>query len=118
MTKTDQVEDGMAQDQDDNGGDSKQGLGRYMGLIGGLLIIAGAVVSLAMALNKVRKLALWLIPVILYVAGVFLVAEPLAKRKAKIAATQEEIIALLDQLDPVAKVQVAKYVAESEFAKS
>jgi len=118
MTETDQGENGMAQDQDGNGGDTKQGLGQYAGLVGVVLIIAGAVASLAMALNKVRKLALWLIPVALYVAGVVLVAKPLEERKARIEATQEEIISLLDELDPVAKAQVAKHVAEAEFAKS
>ncbi len=83
-----------------------------------MLIIGGAVVSLAMALKKVRKLASWFIPVALYIAGILLVAESLEERHARIEATEEEIISLLDQLDPVAKAQVAAYVAQAEFGKS
>ena len=118
MTDVNQENPETKMDQSDSGGDSQQWLSQHEGLIGGLLIIGGAVVSLVMALKKVQKLAFWFIPVALYIGGIALVAEPLAQRHKKIEATQEEIISLLDQLDPVAKAQVAKHVAEAEFAKS
>lgn len=104
--------------QSDNGGDSKEWVNQYALPISGLLIIGGAVVSLLMALKKVKEAALWFIPVALFGAGIALAAKPLEERKTRIEATQEEIISLLDQLDPVAKAQVAEYVAEAEFAKS
>ncbi len=63
-------------DQVNYGWDSIEGLGRHTGLVGGLLIVAGAVISLAMAVTKVRRLNLWMIATVLYVAGVFLVAMP------------------------------------------
>jgi hypothetical protein len=76
MTGMDQVEHGLAGYQGYDGGDPIQGLGQHTGFIGGLLISAGAVISLAMAVTKVRRLNLWLIPTALYVAGVILVAMP------------------------------------------
>ena len=102
----------------DNGGVSEEWVSHYALPISGLLIIGGAVVSLLMALKKVKETAWWLIPVALFGAGIVLAAKPLEERKTRIEATQEEIISLLDQLDPVAKAQVAKHVAEAEFAKT
>jgi len=113
-----QEDDMTERNQSDNGGDSKEWVNQYALPISGLLIIGGAVVSLLMALKKVKEAALWFIPVALFGAGIALAAKPLEERKTRIEATQEEIISLLDQLDPVAKAQVAEYVAEAEFAKS
>ena len=66
--------------QGDYGWDSIRGLGQHTGLVGGLLISAGIVISLVMALTKVRRLGLWMIPTVLYVLGVSLVARSPAKR--------------------------------------
>lgn len=114
MSEDYQGNSGTAKEQ---GTDLKQQLGQHAGLIGGVLIIAGAAVSLTMAIKKVQKLALWLIPTALYVAGVILVAKPLQKRKERIHETEEEIVTMLGQLDPVAKAQVVSRVAKAELAK-
>jgi hypothetical protein len=57
-----------------------QGLGLHTGLIGGLLIAAGAVISVAMGVTRVSRLNLWLIATALYVTGALLVAMPHEKR--------------------------------------
>lgn len=49
--------------------------------------------------------------------GILFVARALRSRQARIEETQEEIAALLDKLDPLARVQVAEYVVEREAAK-
>jgi hypothetical protein len=117
MTEEIQNDPGTEKDQGDNGGDVENGLKKYAGIIGGLLIIAGAVMSLVLALKKVQKLVSWFVPTALYIVGTFLVAQAGQERKAKIEATQEEIVSMMDELDPVAKAQVAAYVAEAELGK-
>ena len=117
MTEEIQNDPGTEKDEGDNGGDVENGVRKYAGIIGGLLIVAGAVMSLVLALKKVQKLASWFVPTALYIVGTFLVAQAGQERKAKIEATQEEIVSMLDELDPVAKAQVAAYVAEAELGK-
>jgi hypothetical protein len=117
MTEEIQNDPGTEKDQGDNGGDVENGLKKSAGIIGGLLIIAGAVMSLVLALKKVQKLVSWFVPTALYIVGTFLVAQAGQERKEKIEATQEEIVSMLDELDPVAKAQVAAYVAEAELGK-
>jgi hypothetical protein len=117
MTEEIQNDPGTEKDQGDNGGDVENGVKKYAGIIGGLLIVAGAVMSLVLALKKVHKLVSWFVPTALYIVGTFLVAQAGQERKAKIEATQEEIVSMLDELDPVAKAQVAAYVAEAELGK-
>jgi hypothetical protein len=117
MTEEIQNDPGTEKDQGDDGGDAKNGVRKYAGIIGGLLVVAGAVVSLVLSLKKVQKLAAWFVPTALYIAGTVLVAQSGQERKAKIEATQEEIVSMLDELDPVAKAQVAAYVAEAELGK-
>jgi hypothetical protein len=117
MTEEIQNDPGTEKDQGDNGGDVENGVKKYAGIIGGLLIVAGAVMSLVLALKKVQKLVSWFVPTALYIVGTFLVAQAGQERKEKIEATQEEIVSMLDELDPVAKAQVAAYVAEAELGK-
>lgn len=117
MTEEIQSDPGTEKDQGDDGGDVENGVRKYAGIVGGLLIVAGAVISLVLALKKVQKLVSWFVPTALYIVGTFLVAQAGQERKAKIEATQEEIVSMLDELDPVAKAQVAAYVAEAELGK-
>jgi flagellar biosynthesis protein FliQ len=117
MTEEIQNDPGTEKDQGDNGGDVENGVRKYAGIIGGLMIVAGAVMSLVLAFKKIQKLALWFVPTALYIVGTFLVAQAGQERKEKIEATQEEIVSMLDELDPVAKAQVAAYVAEAELGK-
>jgi predicted Kef-type K+ transport protein len=117
MIEQNQTEKQPAQDQDDNGEAVEQGLSKYAGVIGGLLLIAGVVTSLTMALKKIYKLSLWLIPTALYIAAAVFLVKSLGERRAKIESTQEQIVSLMDDLDPVAKLQVADYVAQKELGK-
>ena len=79
MTEMDQVKCRPAMVQGDYGWDSIQGLGHHTGLVGGMLISAGIAISLVVALTKVRRLGLWMIPTVLYLTGTLLVAESPAK---------------------------------------
>ena len=90
-------------DPSDNGGYIEQRVGRYALPVSWLLITGGAVLALVMIYKKVTTTALWLIPVVMFWAGVALAMKPLEEGKARIQRTQEEIVARLDQLDPVAK---------------
>jgi flagellar basal body-associated protein FliL len=51
------------------------------------------------------------------VVGILFIARTLKSRQARIEETQEEIAAMLDELDPLARVQVADYVIEREREK-
>jgi hypothetical protein len=70
-----------------------------------------------MALKKIYKLSLWLIPTALYIAAAVFLVKYLGKRRTKIESTQDQIVSLMDDLDPVAKLQVADYVAQKELGK-
>jgi uncharacterized protein (DUF983 family) len=107
----------MVKDQSNSGGDLEQGAGQYTLPVAGLLIIGAAVMTVVMATKKVTELALWSIPVVMYWAGVALAIKPLEERKARIQRTQEKIVTKLEQLDPVAKAQVARQVAEAELGQ-
>lgn len=105
-------------DQSDSGGDIEQQASPYALPVSGLLIIGGVVLSLLMASKKVKTTGLYLIPVVMYWAGVALARKPLEEGKARIQRTQEEIVTMLDQLDAEARSQVAKHVAEAEMGQS
>lgn len=51
------------------------------------------------------------------VVGILFIARGLRSRQARIEETREQIAALLDELDPLARVQVADYVIEREREK-
>ena len=90
-------------DPSDNGGYIEQRVGRYALPVSGLLITGGAVLALVMIYKKVTTTVLWLIPVVMFWAGVALAIKPLEEGKARIQRKQEEIVTKLDQLDPAAK---------------
>ncbi len=52
------------------------------------------------------------------VVGIVIVVKALMGRQAKIEDIREEIISLLEELDPIARVQVAEYVIEKELDNS
>lgn len=88
MTEVNQREHKVTKDLVGQGQAAKELLTKHARLVGGALIVAGAVVSLALALNKVRKLALWLVPVALYFAGAVLITNLLKDRGAMIGETE------------------------------
>jgi hypothetical protein len=65
-------------------------------------------------MKKSRNILSWIIAVGMVAAGFDLV---LKDRQQRIQRTGDQIIAQLDELDPVAKAQVVKYVAEQEMDK-
>lgn len=82
--------------------------------IEGLLVAAGALGSLYLLLTKNRSISSWIIPVGMLVVGTDLL---LKERNELISLTGDQIIAQLDELDPIARARVAKYVADKEFGR-
>ena len=73
--------------------------------------VAGALVTL---LRRRRSLADWALPVGLIGLGCGIL---LRRRQSEMEAAQESIRAELDALDPIARAQVLKAVAEDQFAR-
>jgi hypothetical protein len=80
--------------------------------IAGLLVVGGVVLGLVQVIRGKRGLTDWLLPLGLAGAGV---AVFVTERKARISEAEQKVMAELDGLDPVAKAQVLKAVADKEF---
>jgi hypothetical protein len=80
--------------------------------MGWLLVGGGILGSVYLLLKKSRNILSWIIAVGLVVAGFGLV---LKDRQQRIEQTGDQIIAMLDELDPIARAQVVKYVADQEI---
>jgi hypothetical protein len=80
--------------------------------MGWLLVGGGVLGSLYLLLKKSRNIISWLVAVGMVVGGFDLV---LKDRKQRIEQTGDQIIAQLDELDPIARAEVMKYVAEQEI---
>jgi hypothetical protein len=77
------------------------------------LLVAGGVVSaLVLTIRGQRSLTDWLIPVGLAGAGIAILAK---RREAHIGEAEQNIMAELEPLDPVARAQVLKAVAEQQL---
>lgn len=76
-----------------------------------LLVGGGTVGSLYLIVKKNRNIFSWLIPVGMMAAGIDLF---LKDRQERIEQTGDQIMSQLDELDPVARAQVVKYLAEQE----
>jgi hypothetical protein len=79
-----------------------------------LLFVGGLVGSLYLLIKKSRSIVSWIMAVGIMVAGFALV---LQDRRERIQQTGDQIIAQLDKLDPIARAQVVKYVADQEFGR-
>ena len=77
-----------------------------------LLVAGGVVGALVMTIRGQRSLTDWLIPVGLAGAGVAIL---LKRRETRIGEAQQNIMAELEGLDPVARAQVLKAVAEQQL---
>ena len=77
-----------------------------------LLVAGGVVGALVMTIRGQRSLTDWLIPVGLAGAGVAIL---LNRRETHIEEAEQNILAELEGLDPVAKAQVLKAVAEQQL---
>jgi hypothetical protein len=80
----------------------------------GLLVGGGAVGSLYLLITKNRSISSWIIPLGMIVVGVELLMK---ERTKQIQMTGDQIIAQLDELDPIARARVAKYVADQELGR-
>jgi hypothetical protein len=77
-----------------------------------LLVAAGLVWALVLTIRGQRGLKDWLVPVGLAGGGVAILVK---QRRARIGEAEQSIMAELDGLDPVAKAQVLKAVAEQQL---
>ena len=76
--------------------------------IGGLLVAGGSLWALLLGLRQHTRFRNWLLPIGLIIAGVAIVSE---ERRARVGAAVGHILAEMDGLDPVAKVEVLIAVA-------
>ena len=79
-----------------------------------LLIGGGVLGSLYLLIKKNQNIFSWLIPVGMMAAGIDLY---LKDRQERIKATGDLITSQLDELDPIARAEVVKYLAEQEMDK-
>ncbi len=82
--------------------------------ISGLLVGGGALGSIYLLVKKNHSIFSWILPLGMLVVGLELL---LKERTKQIQLTGDQIIAQLDELDPIARARVAKYVADQEFGR-
>ena len=79
-----------------------------------LLVGGGTLGSIYLIIKRNRSFFSWLIPVGMIVSGIGLYMN---ERQKLIRQTGDQIMAELDELDPIARAQVVAYVAEQEIDK-
>jgi len=79
-----------------------------------LLFGGGTIGSLYLIFKRDRSILSWLIPLSMIVAGVELL---LKDRQEYIQQTGDQIKAQLDELDPITRAQVVKYLTDQELEK-
>jgi hypothetical protein len=79
-----------------------------------LLVGGGTLGSVYLLLKRNQNIFSWLIPVGLIAVGIELF---LSERQEGIKATGDEIIDLLDELDPIARAEVVKYIVDQEMER-
>jgi hypothetical protein len=115
MTELNSAEQELAADQNDS--NSAKWAGQDRDLFAGLLIVGGLLSAFLLVIGRVRKIALWAIAVGMLGAGIAVFITRLQERERKLKETEQEILTLFSQLDPLARVQVAKNVAEAELSQ-
>jgi len=80
--------------------------------LGWLLLGSGFATALALLFSRNRRKVGWLLPLGLIVAGIVYL---LQQRQTHIDKVQERILVELDGLDPIARAQILKNLAEREF---
>ena len=79
-----------------------------------LLVGGGTLGSLYLIAKKNRTIFSWIVPVGMMAAGIDLL---LKDRQERIKQTGDQIMSQLDELDPIARAEVVKYLAEKEKDK-
>ena len=82
--------------------------------LAGILFGAGALWSLILMIKKSRGLFTWILPIVLMVIGIDL---SWRQHQEKVQMTGEQITAQLDDLDPITRAEVIKYVTDHEIRK-
>ena len=75
---------------------------------------AGLSTSILVLIRGRHRKFLWILPVILLLTGALLL---LQQRQSRIVKVQQSILGELDTLDPVARAQVIKAIAEKEVSR-
>lgn len=94
--------------------DTKQLVSQDTIQMAGILVGGGFLGSLYLLLKRNRNIFSWLISVGMIAAGIDLL---LKERQERIKQTGDQITAQLDELDPIARAEVIKYLAEQEIDK-
>jgi hypothetical protein len=82
--------------------------------VAGILVGGSVLTSLYLLIKKSRNFFSWLIPIGLLAAGTSLY---FSERQKQIKQTGDQIMAQLDELDPIAKAEVVKYLADQEMER-
>lgn len=82
--------------------------------VGWILISGGFIGSVYLAIRRSRNILSWLMGVGLVVVGFVLF---LMERQKRIKKTGDDILAQLDELDPLARAEVVKYMADQEMER-
>lgn len=85
---------------------------KLISLLAVLLTGGGLLGSVFMLIRRIRNIVFWTMAIALMISGVAIV---LKVRQKRIEQTGDLIIAQIDGLDPIAKAQVAKYVADQQL---
>ncbi|MFC2046053.1 hypothetical protein ACFLTC_00845 [Chloroflexota bacterium] len=98
---------------EDNGEKSSKGLTSQDTMEMGWLLAGGGILgSLYLLIKKSRNIFSWIIAVGMVAAGIGLA---LKDHQQRIEQTGDQIIAQLDELDPITRAEVIKYVADQEI---
>ena len=82
--------------------------------IASILVGGGILGSLYLLVRRSRNILSWIVPISLMAAGISLY---LKDRQERVERTGDQIIAQLDELDPLARAEVIKYVADHEIER-
>jgi hypothetical protein len=78
------------------------------------LLVGGTLSLLYLIVKKKRNIVSWIIPLGMIAEGIDLL---LKARQERIKQTGDQIMSQLDELDPITRAEVVKYLAEEEMDK-
>jgi hypothetical protein len=78
------------------------------------LLVSGTLRLLYLIVKKKRNIFSWIVPLSMMAEGFYLL---LKARQERIKQTGDQIRSQLDELDPIARAEVVKYLAEKETDK-
>jgi hypothetical protein len=78
------------------------------------LLVGGTLSLLYLLVKKNRNIFSWIVPLGMIAEGIYLL---LKARQERIKQTGDHIMSQLDELDPIARAEVVKYLTEKEMDK-